>query len=65
MAMDEMLGVPDFGPAGERAGLGEAEVHQLRAALGQHDVSGLQIAVNDAGAMSLVEGVRHIDRDLD
>ena len=44
--------------------LGEPEVEQLGAALGQHDVAGLQVAVDDAGAMRLVERRRDLDRDL-
>ena len=40
--------------------LREAEVEQLRAAGRQHDVGGLQIAVNDSMTMGVVEGTGHL-----
>ena len=44
------------------ARLRQAEVEQLRARLRQHDVAGLQIAVDDAAAVRLVERVGDLDR---
>ena len=41
----------------------EAEVEQLRAGLRQHDVAGLQIAMDDAVPVRLVERVGDLDRD--
>ena len=49
---------------GRSSQLGEPEVEQLRAGLGQHDVGGLEIAVDDALPMRLVEGVGDLGRDL-
>ena len=45
--------------------LREAEVEQLRTALGQHHVARLQVAVNDALAMRLVERVGDLDAGLE
>ena len=45
-------------------GFGEAEIHQLGSGLGEHDVAGLEIAVDDALAMRLVERVGDLDADL-
>ena len=39
-----------------RTALGEPEVEQLRAGLRQHDVAGLQVAMDDALPVRLVEG---------
>ena len=45
---------------------GEAEVENFRvAALGDEDVGGLDIAVNDAGVVSGVEGVGAVDADFE
>ena len=57
--------IPDIeiGAAGA-AQLREAEVEQLGAALRQHDVRGLQIAMRDPRAVRLVERVGDLDRDL-
>ncbi len=49
--------------AGSRR-LREAEVEELHARLRQHDVAGLQVAVDDAGVVRRVEGRRDLDRDL-
>ena len=38
-------------------GLGEAEVEELGAGFGEHDVAGLQIAMDDAAAVSSLERV--------
>ena len=43
---------------------GQPEVEQLRAALGEHDVGGLEIAMDDALPVRLVEGVRDLNRVL-
>jgi hypothetical protein len=48
-------------PSTHRAQLCQPEVEQLRAARGQHDVAGLQIAVDDPVAVCLVEGVGDFD----
>ncbi len=47
------------GPGGSVAEpqFGEAEVQELDARLGQHDVGGLQVSVNDSLPMRLVEGI--------
>src|SRR5208283_3654670 len=50
-------------PRAERLQLGEAKIHQLGSALGQHDVAGLEIAMNDAAAVSFVERVGNFDSD--
>ena len=44
-------------------GLRQAEVEQLRARSGEHDVAGLQIAMHDAGAMRRVERLGDLNRD--
>ena len=49
---------------GRLSRLGQAEVEQFCSALGEHDVAGLQIAMNDAAAMSLVESVGDFDPDF-
>ena len=46
---------------GRRARLGETEVEQRRACLGQHDVAGLQITMDDAHPMGLVESIRDLN----
>jgi hypothetical protein len=43
-------------------GLGQTEVEQLRAFLRQHDVARLQVAVNDALTVRLVQRVCDLDR---
>jgi hypothetical protein len=48
-----------------RTGLRQPEVEELRAGLRKHHIARLQIAVNDAGAMGLVECRRDLDRDSD
>ena len=54
---------------GERAAgllqLRQPEVEQLHAGLGQHDVAGLEIAMDDAVAMRGVERRRDFDRVFD
>ena len=45
-----------------RRHLRQAEVEQLRARFRQHDVARLQIAVDDAGAVRLVERIGDLDR---
>ena len=45
-----------------RAGFCEAKVQQLRARFRQHHVAGLQIAMDDAGAMRRVERRRDLNR---
>jgi hypothetical protein len=64
VAIEEMLGVPEAGPVASAFWFGEAEVHQLRATLGEHYVAGFQIAMHDAGAMGLFERVGNFDGDL-
>ena len=49
-------------PSGARRFFGEPEVEQLHAGLGQHDVAGLQVAMDDAVAMRGVERGRDLDR---
>ncbi len=46
-------------------GFGEAEVHQLRAALGQHDVPRLQVTMNDAAAVRDGQRFGYGDSDLE
>ena len=46
---------------GRASQLGQAEVEELGARLRQHDVARLQVAVDDAVAVRLVEGVRDLD----
>jgi hypothetical protein len=46
-----------------RADLREAEVEELRAALCDHDVAGLQVAMDDAGPMRGRQRVGHLNRD--
>jgi hypothetical protein len=41
--------------------IGEPKVQQLRAGLGQHDVRGLEIAMDDAGAVRRVERFGDLD----
>ena len=53
------------GTCDQRAARREAEIEQLGAGTCEHDVARLQIAVNDAGAMCLVECRRDLDRDSD
>ena len=48
------------GPFRER-GLRQTEIEHLHAGLGQHDVSGLEIAVNDALVVGLLECVGDLD----
>ena len=49
---------------GDRAG--DAEVHHLDvAARGEHHVAGLDVAVDDAGAVAVVEGGEHAGGDLE
>ena len=43
------------GNAAQRHRLGQTEIEQLRSRFGDHDVAGLQVAMNDPGAMSLVQ----------
>ena len=50
---------PSLGPK-----LGQPEVQQLRPRLGQHDVGGLEITMDDSLAMRLVERVGDLGRDL-
>ena len=68
VAIDETFAIPDFdpdcGPVTKAQRLGQAEVHELGAALGEHDVAGLQVAVHDAGAMRLDERVGYFDGDF-
>ena len=40
---------------------GQAEVQQFRAALGQHDVGGLHVPVDDAGGMGMLEAADDFD----
>ena len=42
--------------------LGQAEVEQLRARLREHDVARLEVSMDDARAMCLVERTRDLDR---
>ena len=51
-------------PTAWRAGLRQPEIEQLRARLRQHDVAGLQVAMDDAFAMRLVERVRNLNPKL-
>ena len=44
-----------------RRRLGQAEIEQFGAGSGEHYVSGLQVAVDDAGAMRLVERIQNLD----
>jgi hypothetical protein len=48
-----------------RRQLREAEVEQLRARAGDHDVGGLQIAMHDAAPVRLVERIRDLHRVLE
>ena len=50
--------------ARRRLQLCNTEIEQLRARLGQHDVCGLDVAVDDALAMRLVQGIGNFGRDL-
>ena len=43
----------------------DAEVHDLDALLGEHDVRGLQVAVDDAGAMRMFERREDLIDDVD
>jgi hypothetical protein len=47
-----------------RGALGEAEVEQLGARFAQHDVRGLEIAMDDARPMRAIERIADTDRDL-
>ncbi len=70
----ELLGSDVLGGAQDRArvgeiptafGLGDAEVgHQDATVVGQHDVGGLDVAMDDAGEVGGVQGVGHVGRDL-
>ncbi len=51
--------------AGQARGSRQAEVHQLRAGLGEHDVAGLQVAVDDPGAVGAVQGVGDLPADAE
>ena len=46
-------------------GLGQAEVENLRSALGEEDVRGLDVAVEDALGVGGVEGINECERDVD
>ena len=60
------VGSIDAPPASNRrARLRQSEVEQLRARLREHDVAGLQIPVDDARAVRLVERRRDLDRRLE
>ena len=48
-----------------RVCFGDAEVENLRSARGQQDVGGLDVAVDDAGGMSRLEGVGEGRADLE
>ena len=48
---------------GRRRRAREAEVHELGAGLGEHDVAGLEVAVDDAGAVRAVERVGDLRAD--
>ena len=41
--------------------LGQAEIEELRAGFGEHDVRGLEIAMHNPLAMGFVEGVGNLD----
>ena len=47
--------------SGERGREREAEVHQLRAALRDHDVARLQVAMDEPAPMRPIERVRDLD----
>jgi len=53
------------GGDGRGDGLGKAKVEKLGAGLGEHDVAGFEIAMNDAGAVGLVESVGDFRADLE
>jgi hypothetical protein len=57
------LGEPCTGDLNPR--FREAEIEQLRSGLRQHDVAGLQVAVDDAGLVRPCEGVGDLDADLE
>src|ERR1019366_1217485 len=46
-------------------GLRQAEVHQLGAALGQHDVAGFQIAMDNSLAMGHFQRLANFNSDLE
>jgi hypothetical protein len=52
------------GHRGRRHCLRQPEVQQLRSRAGQHDVRRLQVAVDDALPVCLVEGIGNLNRDL-
>jgi hypothetical protein len=49
---------------GHRQRLGQSEVEQLGAGLGQHHVTWLEVAMDDAGAVRAVECVGDVAADL-
>src|SRR5271167_2119410 len=54
---------PDAEPSGGR-GFRQAEIHELRAILCQHDVSGLQIAMYDSARVGFRQRIGNLDGGL-
>ena len=52
-----------MGAAGDGTGFCQAEVENFCAAFGEHDVAGLEIAMDDAVAMSALEAVANFSAD--
>ena len=53
-----------MGSGGQAERLGETKIHELGTALGEHDVAGFQVAVNNAGAMRFDQRVGHLGCDF-
>jgi hypothetical protein len=51
------------GAAGDAAAFCETEIENFCAGLGQHDVAGLEIAVNDAAAVGALEAIADVGAD--
>src|SRR5439155_1594100 len=61
LALDCHLGQCGRNGRGFLSQLGQTEIQQLRAGFGQHDVAGLQIAVNNSVTVRFVQSVCNLD----